>query len=100
IYETLEPLRGCIIDGMLVFIREATEGLDERFQDFDAFHHLIREEHSHPRNFLAGELHFTKLWLVCVALSDADCSTMSFQQREVAFQAKDAALEYVKVFLN
>ncbi|KIY64793.1 hypothetical protein CYLTODRAFT_424895 [Cylindrobasidium torrendii FP15055 ss-10] len=100
IYETLEPLRGRINDSTLVFIREATAGLDEWFQDFDAFHHLIRDQHSLLRNFLAGELHFTKLWLVCVALSGVDCSAMSFQQREVAFQAKDAALEYIKVFLN
>ncbi|KIY61556.1 hypothetical protein CYLTODRAFT_331356, partial [Cylindrobasidium torrendii FP15055 ss-10] len=58
------------------------------------------DQHSLLRNFLAGELHFTKLWLVCVALSGVDCSTMSFQQREVTFQAKDADLEYIKVFLN
>ncbi|KIY62543.1 hypothetical protein CYLTODRAFT_474301 [Cylindrobasidium torrendii FP15055 ss-10] len=69
-------------------------------KDFDAFDHLIRDQHSLFRNSLAGELHFTKLRLVCVALSGVDCSTMSFQQREVAFQAKDADLEYIEVFFN
>ncbi|KAF8914524.1 hypothetical protein CPB85DRAFT_535870 [Mucidula mucida] len=100
IYETLAPLKGRINDNTLAFIKEANVGLDDWFQDFDGLHHLIKDEHSLLRNFLAGELHFTKLWLVCVALMGVNCSTMSFQQREVAFQAKEAAMDFIQIFLT
>ena len=40
---------------------------------------------------LAGELHYTKLWLVCVALRGVSWDKTPFEQRELAFQAKDAA---------
>lgn len=44
-----------------------------------------------PRKILAGELHYAKLWLVCVALRGVSWDKMPFEQRELAFQAKDAA---------
>lgn len=44
-----------------------------------------------PRKILAGELHHVKLWLVCVAHRGVSWNKMPFQQRQLAFQAKDAA---------
>lgn len=44
-----------------------------------------------PRKILVGELHYAKLWLVCVALRGVSWDKMPFEQRELAFQAKDAA---------
>ena len=44
-----------------------------------------------PRKILLGELHYAKLWLVCVALRGVSWDKMPFEQRELAFQAKDAA---------
>ncbi len=49
------------------------------------------DEEALPRKILAGELHYAKLWLVCVALRDVSWDKMPFEQRELAFQAKDAA---------
>jgi hypothetical protein len=49
---------------------------------------------------LAGELHYAKLWLVCVALRGVSWDKMPFEQRELAFQAKDAAFNCLSVFLN
>ena len=52
------------------------------------------------RKVLAGELHYAKLWLVCVALRGVDWGKMPFEQREIAFQAKDAASNCLSIFLN
>lgn len=49
---------------------------------------------------LAGELHYAKLWLVCVALRGVSWDKMPFEQRELAFQAKDAAMNCLSIFLN
>ena len=52
------------------------------------------------RKVLAGELHYAKLWLVCVALRGVAWDKMPFDQREIAFQAKDAASNCLAIFLN
>lgn len=68
----------------------------------DAFPHLARtlDEDSLPRKILAGELHYAKLWLVCVALRGVSWDKMPFEQRELAFDAKDAASTCLSIFLN
>lgn len=52
------------------------------------------------RKVLAGELHYAKLWLVCVALRGVAWDKMPFEQRELAFQAKDSASNCLAIFLN
>ena len=52
------------------------------------------------RKVLAGELHYAKLWLVCVALRGVAWDKMPFDQREIAFQAKDAASNCLSIFLS
>lgn len=49
---------------------------------------------------LAGELHYAKLWLVCVALRGVSWDKMPFEQRELAFQAKEAASNCLAIFLG
>lgn len=49
------------------------------------------DEESLPRVILASDLHYAKLWLVCVALRGVSWDKMPFEQRELAFQGKDAA---------
>ncbi|EIW59014.1 uncharacterized protein TRAVEDRAFT_48141 [Trametes versicolor FP-101664 SS1] len=80
IYETLSPLEGQVNRNTLSFIRRAHSAL-EKCMDDEAL----------PRKILAGELHHAKLWLVCVALRGVLWDKMPFEQRELAFQAKDAA---------
>lgn len=52
------------------------------------------------RKMLAGELHYAKLWLVCVALRGVSWDKMPFEQRELAFQAKDAASNCLSILLG
>ena len=58
------------------------------------------DEDALPRKILAGELHYAKLWLVCVALRGTSWDKMPFEQRELAFQAKDAASACLSNLLN
>lgn len=58
------------------------------------------DENSLLRKILAGELHYAKLWLVCVALRGVAWDKMPFEQRELAFQAKDAAFNCLSIFLT
>jgi hypothetical protein len=53
------------------------------------------------RKILLGDLHYAKLWLVCVALrGGVSWDKMPFDQRELAFQAKEAASNCLSTFLH
>jgi hypothetical protein len=58
------------------------------------------DEESLLRKMLAGELYYAKLWLVCVALRGVSWDKMPFEQRELAFQAKEAASNCLATFLH
>ena len=74
--------------------------LDKWWADCDELHSRALDDDSLLRKILAGELHYAKLWLVCVALRGASWDKMPFEQRELAFQAKDAASTCLAIFLN
>ncbi|CAL1707147.1 unnamed protein product [Somion occarium] len=100
IYETLSPLNGQVNHNTLAFIRRANIALDKWWQDCDALHQQSMDEDALPRKILAGELYYAKLWLVCVALRGVSWDKMPFEQRELAFQAKDAASNCISNLLN
>lgn len=117
IYETLSPFDGQVTHSTFAFIRRAYVALDKWWSDCDQLHgELSREiykynhrlatvaqdmdEESLLRKILSGELYYAKLWLVCVALRGASWDKMPFEQRELAFQAKEAASNCLSVFLN
>ncbi|KAF5348683.1 hypothetical protein D9758_006841 [Tetrapyrgos nigripes] len=100
IYETLAPLNGQVNHNTLAFIRRANVALDKWWQGCDELHRRTMDENSLLRKILAGELHYAKLWLVCVALRGVSWDKMPFEQRELAFQAKDAAFNCLSIFLS
>lgn len=100
IYETLAPLNGQVNHNTLAFIRRANVALDKWWSDCDELHRQIMDQDSLLRKVLAGELHYAKLWLVCVALRGVAWDKMPFEQRELAFQAKDAASNCLSIFLT
>jgi len=100
IYETLTPLNGQVNHNTLAFIRRANIALDKWWQDCDELHRQSMDEEALPRKILAGELHYAKLWLVCVALRGVSWDKMPFEQRELAFHAKDAASNCLSNLLN
>ncbi|PAV18592.1 hypothetical protein PNOK_0543400 [Pyrrhoderma noxium] len=100
IYETLSPLNGQVNHNTLSFIRRANVALDKWWSDNDDLHARTLDEESLPRKILAGELHYAKLWLVCVALRGVSWDKMPFEQRELAFEAKNAASTCLSIFLT
>ncbi|KAG6336629.1 hypothetical protein ID866_2468 [Astraeus odoratus] len=100
IYETLATVNGQINHNTLAFIRRANASLDTWFADCDELHRELMDGESLLRKILLSELHYTKLWLVCVALRGVSWDKMPFEQRELAFQAKDAAFNCLSVFLD
>jgi len=52
------------------------------------------------RKVLACELHYSKLWLVCVSLRGVSWDKMAFEQREIIFQAREAAKNVLSIFLT
>ncbi|KAF8893354.1 hypothetical protein BD779DRAFT_1505746 [Infundibulicybe gibba] len=100
IYETLAPLNGQVNHNTLAFIRRANVALDKWWADCDELHRQTMDEGSLLRKILAGELHYAKLWVVCVALRGVAWDKMPFEQRELAFQAKDAASTCLTIFLT
>ena len=52
------------------------------------------------RKILVGDLYYAKIWLVCVALWGASWDKMPFDQRELAFRAKEAALRCLATLLT
>ncbi|THH21337.1 hypothetical protein EW146_g187 [Bondarzewia mesenterica] len=100
IHETLSPMHGEVNHSTLSFIRRANVALDKWWQDCDELHRQTMDGDSLLRKILAGELHYAKLWLVCVALRGVSWDKMPFEQRELAFQAKDAASNCLSTFLN
>lgn len=99
IYETLTSMNGQVNHNTLAFIRRASEALDKWWRDCDELHRQTMDEDSLLVKILAGELHYAKLWLVCVALRGVSWDKMPFEQRELAFQAKDAASNCLSIFL-
>ncbi|KAG9125199.1 hypothetical protein FRC07_008597 [Ceratobasidium sp. 392] len=100
IYETLSPLNGQVNHSTLAFIRRANIALDKWWADCDELHRPTMDEESLLRKILSGELYYAKLWLVCVALRGVSWEKMPFEQRELAFQAKEAATSCLATFLN
>ncbi|KAF8070153.1 hypothetical protein FPV67DRAFT_1414137 [Lyophyllum atratum] len=100
IYETLAPLNGQVNHNTLSFIRRANVALDKWWADCDELHRQTMDQDSLLRKILAGELHYAKLWVVCVALRGVAWDKMPFEQRELAFQAKDAASNCLSIFLT
>lgn len=100
IYETLVPLNGQVNHNTLSFIRRAFVALDNWWSEHDELHRRTMDQDSLLRKILAGELHYAKLWVVCVALRGVAWDKMPFEQRELAFQAKDAASNCLTIFLN
>lgn len=100
IYDFLAPLNGQVNANALALIRRANEALDEWWSGCDELHRRTMDQDSLLRKVLAGELHYTKLWLVCVALRGVAWDKMTFEQRELAFQAKAAASDCLSIFLN
>ncbi|KAF8625442.1 hypothetical protein AX15_005399 [Amanita polypyramis BW_CC] len=100
IYETLAPMKGHVNHDTVAFIKRANIALEKWWADCDELHRRAVEHETLLCKMLAGELHYAKLWVVCTALRGVAWDKMQFEQRELAFQAKESASNCLDVFLN
>jgi hypothetical protein len=100
IYDSLVALNGHVNQSALGFIRRANDALDKWYESCDELHRQNMDEESLLRKILLSELHYAKLWVVCVALRGVSWDKMPFEQRELAFQAKNEASNCLAIFLN
>ncbi|KAG8999994.1 hypothetical protein FRB94_008806 [Tulasnella sp. JGI-2019a] len=100
IYETLSPFNGQVNNITMALVRRANVALEKWWEACDALHRPIMDEEALMRKILSVELMFAKVWLVCVALRGVAWDKMPFEQRELAFQAKEAASSCLATFLQ
>jgi hypothetical protein len=100
IYDTLTSLNGHVDHNTVAFVRRANVALDKWWANCDDLLRQTMNDDSLMFKILEGELHYAKLWLVCLALRGVSWEKMPFEQRELAFQAKDAAVSCLSIFLN
>ncbi|KAF8629647.1 hypothetical protein AX17_005586 [Amanita inopinata Kibby_2008] len=100
IYETLTPLNGQVNHDTVAFVRRANVALEKWWTECDELHRTTIDQDALLRKILAGELHYAKLWVVCLALRGVAWDKMPFEQRELAFQAKESASNCLSLFLN
>lgn len=67
----LQPLKGKVDAHTLAYIRRVYADLDHWFAEWDAIMSKTLDEESVLRKMLLADLHYAKLWVVCVALRGA-----------------------------
>ncbi|RXW21295.1 hypothetical protein EST38_g4553 [Candolleomyces aberdarensis] len=100
IYETLVPLNGQVNHNAHSVIKRAGIALDKWWTEHNELHRKTMNPDSLLLKLLAGEHQYAKLWLVCLALQGVAWDKMPFDQRELAFEAKDAASNCLAIFLS
>ncbi|KAF8322111.1 hypothetical protein DL93DRAFT_2093394 [Clavulina sp. PMI_390] len=91
---------GHVNSNTLAFVRRANLALDKWWQEWDDLHSQTMEPDALMRKILVADLHYGKLWLICTVLRGASWDKLTFEQRELAFQAKEAATDVLNTFLS
>ncbi|CDZ97001.1 fungal specific transcription factor domain protein [Phaffia rhodozyma] len=99
-YDHLQTIKGQVTKPTLSYISRVSEDLNRWYTEWDDMHKQTYSEESVMRNMLLVELHYAKLWLVCVALRGASWDKMPYEQKEIALEAKESAMRCLEVYLN
>lgn len=99
IYEALVPLDGQVNHNALGYIRRAYSTFENWWKEHDELQRKSGDQ-GLPCKLLAGELYYAKLWVVCLGLRGVSWDKLTFEQREFAFQAKEAASNCISIFLH
>ncbi|KAJ9104788.1 hypothetical protein QFC19_003929 [Naganishia cerealis] len=98
VWETLHPLRGRIDSAAIDFVRRVNKDLLLWHEDWRGIH-VEKFGQTHVLlDMLDAELYYAQLWCACVALRGCHWEKLSLDQRELAFQAKDAALKCLATY--
>ncbi|WVQ96974.1 hypothetical protein IAU59_004083 [Kwoniella sp. CBS 9459] len=100
IIEHLNPLHGKIDRSTIAFVKRMLSDLSGWYKEWHGIHRQKFEEESVLIRLLETELLYAQLWTVCVALRGSEWDKLAPDQRELAFQAKDAAFRCLEIFLR
>lgn len=114
--EHLGPLHGKVDAQTISFVKRIFSDLQDWYHEWHQIHRQKFEEQTVLVQILEVELVYAQLWTVCVALRGCQWDKVGRimlqlsveltrpqlprEQRELAFQAKDAALRCLEIFLR
>ncbi|GFZ43370.1 hypothetical protein JCM24511_01090 [Saitozyma sp. JCM 24511] len=98
--EHLNPLHGKVDSQTISFVKRAFADLQDWYREWHGIHRQRYDEESVLVRLLEAELVYAQLWTVCVALRGCQWNKLPPDQRELAFQAKDAAMRCLEIFLK
>ena len=99
-FEHLGPLHGRVDSQTLSFVRRTFSDLQEWHREWHTIHRQRYDEEHVLVKLLEAELVHAQLWTVCVALRGVRWDNLPPEQRELALQAKDAALRCMEIYLK
>ena len=99
-FEHLGPLHGRVDSQTLSFVRRTFSDLQEWHREGHTIHRQRYDEEHVLVKLLEAELVHAQLWTVCVALRGVRWDNLPPEQRELALQAKDAALRCMENYLQ
>ncbi|WVW80458.1 hypothetical protein I302_102440 [Kwoniella bestiolae CBS 10118] len=100
ILEHLTPLHGKIDSATISFVKRMLSDLNSWYKEWYAMHRKRYDDEDVLVKLLETELCYAQLWTVCVALRGVQWDKLAPDQRELAFQAKDASFRCLEIFLK
>ncbi|WVR05573.1 hypothetical protein IAU60_002592 [Kwoniella sp. DSM 27419] len=100
ILDHLTPLHGKVDRQTISFVKRMLKDLEAWHREWYAIHRTKFDDESVLVKLLETELVYAQLWTVCVALRGSQWDKLAPDQRELAFQAKDAAFRCLEIFLR
>ncbi|KAL7423562.1 hypothetical protein Q5752_001142 [Cryptotrichosporon argae] len=101
VLDHLAPLHGKLDSPTISFVQQQFSELDEWYSEWSQ-HFTARGYHEDAVlvRLLEVDLAYAKLWIVCVALRGCHWQSLSEQQKQLVYQAKDASLRCLQIFLQ
>ncbi|WWC96649.1 hypothetical protein V866_003521 [Kwoniella sp. B9012] len=100
ILEHLTPLHGKIDSATISFVKRMLSDLNSWYKEWYSIHRSRYDDEDVLVKLLETELCYAQLWTVCVALRGVQWDKLAPDQRELAFQAKDASFRCLEIFLR
>jgi hypothetical protein len=98
VWDHLHPLHGRVDSATIEFVRRISNDLITWHSEWRTMHLQRCDENSVLVKLLDAELYYAQLWTTCVALRGCNWERLTLDQRELAFQAKDAALKCLSTY--
>ncbi|KAK4686916.1 hypothetical protein P7C73_g3194, partial [Tremellales sp. Uapishka_1] len=100
VIDHLTPLHGKVDTQTISFVKRMFSDLQDWYREWYTTHRQKYDDDHVLVKLLEAELVYAQLWTICVALRGCEWDKLPSDQRELAFQAKDAALRCLEIFLK